>query len=165
MPEPLFNQVLQVAVVVRSVDAAVRKYADLYGIGPWMIYEFNPETVQNMIIMDEPVNYAMRLALADIGGVQWELIEPKDDTSIYAAFLREHGEGLHHVAFGVKDYNGAVERLRKMGHKVLQGGTWHDFTYTYVTTFNDLGVIAELYNPPPDFQWPAPDDVYPKAAK
>lgn len=44
---------------------------------------------------------------------------------------------------------------------MLQGGTWHDFTCTYLTTEKDLRVIAEIYNPPPDFKWPEPDAAYP----
>ncbi len=161
MKGPVFNKVLQVAVVVKDLDAAVKKYADEYGIGPWMIYEFNPRTVKDMIIRDERVDYAMRLALCDIGGVQWELIEPKDEKSIYAEFLRTHGEGLHHVALGVDNYEEAMKFFRAKGHKILQGGTWHGFTYTYLTTQDDLKFIAEIYNPPPDFEWPEPDAVYP----
>ncbi|MDA8212201.1 MAG: VOC family protein [Clostridia bacterium] len=163
MPEkPIFTSILQVAVVVKDCDASVRKYTDEYGIGPWSIYEFNPDTVDNMILRGKPQGYAMRLALAEIGGVQFELIEPKDDKSIYAEFLKQHGEGLHHVAFGVENYNKAMEFFGGKGHGILQGGTWHGFTYTYLTTQQDLGLIAEIYDPPPDFQWPEPDAVYPK---
>lgn len=124
---PIFTSVLQVAIVVKDCDAMVRKYADEYGIGPWTIYEFNPNTVDNMILHDKPQGYAMRLALANIGGVQWEIIEPKDDKSIYAKFLKEHGEGLHHVAFGVEDYDKAMEFFRAKGHHILQGGDLERF--------------------------------------
>lgn len=163
MPEkPIFTGILQVAVVVRDCDAAVRTYADKYGIGPWSIYDFNPDTVENMILHGERRDYAMRLALCDLGGVQFELIEPKDDKSIYAAFLNERGEGLHHLAFGVENYDKAMTFFRGLGHDILQGGTWHGFTYTYLTTQEDLGVIAEIYDVPPDFQWPEPVAVYPQ---
>lgn len=159
--EPVFTGVLQVGVVVDNVDAAVKKYADDYGIGPWTIYEFNPDTVKNMIVRNQRVDYAMRLALCDVGGVQWELIEPKDDKSIYYEFLKKHGPGLHHVAFGVKNYDKVMEAMRAAGKTILQGGTWHGFTYTYLTTEKDLGVIAEIYNVPEGFVWPKPDGVYP----
>lgn len=163
--KPIFMDVLQVAVVVKNLDEAVRTYYDEYGIGPWAIYEFNPETVKDMIIRDKREDYAMRLALCNIGKVQWELIEPKDDKSIYAEFLREHGEGLHHVAFAVEDYDKAMEFFRSKGHKILQGGTWHGFIYTYLTTEKDLKFIAEIYKPPEEFKWPKPDAVYPPGAK
>ncbi len=164
MPDkPIFTGILQVAVVVKDCDAAVRTYADKYGIGPWTIYDFNPDTVQNMILHGERQDYAMRLALCDVGGVQFELIEPQDDKSIYAAFLKEHGEGLHHLAFGVENYDKAMTFFRGLGHDILQGGTWHGFTYTYLTTQRDLGVIAEIYDVPAGFQWPEPVAVYPAA--
>lgn len=41
----------------------------------------------------------------------------------YAAFLKEHGEGLHHLAFGVANYNEAMTFFRALGHDILQGGT------------------------------------------
>lgn len=163
--EPIFKDVLQVAVVVKNLDESVKKYADEYGIGPWAIYDFNPETVKDMIIRDKKEGYAMRIALCNIGNVQWELIEPEDEKSIYAEFLREHGEGLHHVAFAVEDYDEAMKFFRSKGLKILQSGTWHDFIYTYLTTEDDLKIIAEIYKPPKDFEWPKPDAVYPPNAK
>ena len=159
--KPVFNKVLQIAVVVKDLDASMKRYADQFGIGPWVVFTFNPDTVKDMIIRDEKVDYAMKLALADIGGVQWELIEPLDDKSIYAEFLTKHGEGLHHVAFGVENYDEAMTFFREGGMGVLQGGTWHGFTYTYLDTQDKLATIAEIYNPPPDFQWPPPEATYP----
>ena len=44
MREPLFTETLQVSVIVRDLDAAMRTYVDEYGIGPWNVYEFNPGT-------------------------------------------------------------------------------------------------------------------------
>ena len=161
MKKPIFKSVLQVALVVKNLDETVRKYYDKYGIGPWKIYDFNPKTVKNMIIRDKKEDYAMRIALCDTLGVQWELIEPKDEKSIYAEFLHTHGEGLHHVAFGVDDYEEAMKFFRSIEHNILQGGTWFGLTYTYLTTEDDLKFIAEIYDMPSDFKWPKPDAVYP----
>lgn len=162
MPDrPIFTDVLQVAVVVQNLDKAMKNYWELYGIGPWIVYDFNPSTVSNMIIHDQRADYAMRLALCDVGKVQWELIEPLDDKSIYADFLKKHGEGLHHVALGVENYDQAMAYFRDKGIGVVQGGTWHDFTYTYLDTQDTFSTIAEIYNPPPDFVWPPADATYP----
>jgi hypothetical protein len=158
----MYNKVLQVAMVVKNCDEAVKLWADKYGIGPWNIYEFNPDTVNDMIIRGEKVDYAMRLALCDIGGVQWELIEPKDDKSIYAEFLKEKGEGLHHCAFGVDNYAEAVKFYEDKGLPVLQGGEWSGLTYTYLDSQKDLNLICEIYDIAEGFDWPEPQDVYPK---
>ena len=159
--KPMFNKVLQVAMVVKNCDEAVKLWADKYGVGPWKIYEFNPDTVSDMIIRGEKVDYAMRLALCDIGGVQWELIEPKDDKSIYAEFLKDKGEGLHHCAFGTESYQDAVKFYEDKGLPVLQGGEWEGLTYTYLDSQKDLNLIAEIYDLKPDFVWPEPLAVYP----
>ena len=91
MREPLFTETLQVSIVVRDLDAAMRTYVHEYGIGPWDVYEFNPSTVSDMRHRGEPVAWSWRLAIAQVGQVQWELVEPLDDESIYAQFLATTG--------------------------------------------------------------------------
>ena len=162
MPDPVFKGVLQVGVIVRDLDGAVRRYADEYGIGPWRIYEVNPETARNMTQDERPSGYAMRVALAMIGTVQWELIEPVDDESAYADFLRSHGEGLHHVALEVDDYGETVELLRRKGHRVLMGGQYQGATWAYLSTQGELGFVAELFDLTGVIEQ-TPDAVYPPA--
>ena len=95
-----------------------------------------------------------------VGSTQWELIEPLDDRSIYADFLAEKGEGLHHVAVGVRDYGDALDQLRAKGHAVLQGGLYNGVKFAYLSTDRDLGVITEIYDWPPGLKQ-EPDTVYP----
>ena len=156
----MFTETMQVSLVVRDLDAAMRTYVHEYGIGPWEIYEFNPETVSELVKDGEPAECAWRLAVTMVGSVQWELIEPLDDRSMYAEFLATKGEGLHHVAVGVPDYAEALGTLREKGRRVLQAGVYNGVTFSYLSTDEDLGVITEI------FDWPEghtqePDAVYP----
>jgi methylmalonyl-CoA/ethylmalonyl-CoA epimerase len=48
MREPVFTETLQVAIVVRDLQAAMRTYVRDYGIGPWDIYEFNPGNAKDL---------------------------------------------------------------------------------------------------------------------
>jgi methylmalonyl-CoA/ethylmalonyl-CoA epimerase len=146
MPEAIFKGVLQVGLVVRDLDAAVRTYADEYGIGPWKIYDVTPAVARNLTQYERPSSYSMRVALAMIGTVQWELIEPLDETGVYADFLRARGEGLHHVAFEVDDYAGAIDSLRDKGHRVLMGGQYQGASWAYLSTDEKLGVISEVFD-------------------
>lgn len=163
MREPLFTDTRQVAIVVRDLDASMRTYVEEYGIGPWQIFEFNPSTGGDMIVEDEPAEYAMRVAVANVGSVEWELIQPLDDRSIYAKFLSEKGEGLHHVAVGIRNYRETLETLRRRGHTIRQGGSFKGATFAYMSTDRDLGLITEIVD------WPegtahTPDAVYPPDA-
>jgi methylmalonyl-CoA/ethylmalonyl-CoA epimerase len=38
MREPVFNETVQLGIVVRDLEATVRRYVDDYGIGPWKAY-------------------------------------------------------------------------------------------------------------------------------
>ncbi len=163
MKEPLFTETHQIAIVVRDLDAALRTYVDDYGIGPWKIFEFNPATADSMILDDQPAEYAMRVAITNVGSVEWELIEPLDEKSNYAKFLAERGEGVHHVSVGVRSYDEAMKTLRSLGRTVRQGGGYKGVTFAYMSTDEDLRVITEIVD------WPAgathpPDAVYPPEA-
>ena len=160
MREPVFTETMQIALVVRDLDAAMRTYVYEYGIGPWEIYEFNPGTVADMTKDGEPAEFAFRLAVTMVGSVQWELIQPLDERSMYSEFLATKGEGLHHVAVAAPDYAGTRDALVAKGRRVLQSGLYNGVKFSYLSTDEDLGVITEI------FDWPAgheqePDAVYP----
>jgi methylmalonyl-CoA/ethylmalonyl-CoA epimerase len=160
MREPVFTETMQVALVVRDLEATMRTYVHEYGIGPWQIYEFNPETVTEMERDGEPAEYAFRLALALVGTTQFELIQPLDDRSIYAEFLTEKGEGLHHIALGVPNYGEALETMRAKGRRVLQSGFYNGARFAYLSTDEDLGFVTELLDLPAGLEQ-QPDAVYP----
>jgi hypothetical protein len=160
--EPVFTETLQISIVVRDLDAAMKTYVDDYGIGPWEVYEFNPDTVERMVLDDAPAEYRFRIAVTMVGSVQWELVQPLDDDSAAARFLAEKGGGLHHVAVGGKGYHETLAAMRANGRSVLQGGFYKGVTFAYLTTDEDLGLVTEI------FDWPEgleqqPDSVYPQA--
>ena len=86
MREPVFNETLQLGIVVRDLEATMRRYVDDYGIGPWKVYEFNAGNAEDFREYGQPVERSWRLAVAMVGQVQWELIEPLDEESVYARF-------------------------------------------------------------------------------
>jgi hypothetical protein len=162
MPEPAFTETIQIAVVVRDLEATMRTYVEDYGIGPWHIYEFNPDTVKDLREGGELVERSWRLALSQVGQMQWELIQPLDDESIYARFLAEKGEGLHHIGVAVESYEETIAALEAKGRSVVLGGEYGGLNFAYLGTDGDLGVITEIFSGAPgDDQ--KPDAVYPPA--
>lgn len=160
--KPEFKGVSQVGLVVKDCMATMRKYVNDYGIGPWAIYDFTPEVVQDMVIRGEPVKYAMRLAIATIGTFQIELIQPLDDKSIYSEFLKSHGDGVHHLLFDVDNFDQTVGFFQEKGFGILQGGCFSGARYSYFDTTEELGFITEIHHMPPNATLPEPDDFYPK---
>jgi hypothetical protein len=145
---------------VRDIEATMRNYVHEYGIGPWHVYEFNPDTVKDLRENGEPVERTWRLAISQVGQVQWELIQPLDDESIYARFLAEKGEGLHHIGMAVENYDETIAGLAEKGRHVVLGGEYGGLNFAYLGTDPDLGVITEIFSGAPgDDQ--KPDAVYP----
>ena len=149
MAPPVFTETIQIAIVVRDLDAAMRTYVHDYGIGPWEIYEFHPGNVADMREDGEPVERSWRLAIAMVGQVQWELIEPLDDDSVYARFLAETGGGLHHVGVAVPHFEETVAAQAERGNGVLLGGEYKGIRFAYLDTVGDLGVVTEIFSGAP----------------
>jgi Glyoxalase/Bleomycin resistance protein/Dioxygenase superfamily len=160
MREPVFTETLQVAIVVRDLEAAMRTYVHDYGIGPWDIYEFNPGNVKDLREYGQPVERSWRLAFAMVGQVQWELIEPLDDESVYARFLAEKGGGVHHLGVAAPRFDETVAAQAERGNGVALSGEFSGIRVAYLATDRELGLITEIFNgtPSPDLK---PDATYP----
>jgi len=147
------RQVLQVCVVVKDLQKTMERYWNLCGIGPWQIYTL---VSTNGAVRGKPESYSMKAAAAMIGDVTWELIQPLAGPSVYKEFLEEKGEGLHHVAVVVDDFDKAVSTLGS-----LMDGTIHGIKMAYLDTEKELGAIFEVADsldmdllPPPEATYP-----------
>ena len=118
--------------------------------------------VSNMRIHGQPMNYAMRVAMANMGGILLEIIEPLHGQNIYSEFLKEKGEGLHHVAFNVDNYDEAIAFFRDQGVHILQEGTWSGgFEFAYLDTNIVLPFVTEIFRIPKGWKSPPPEGTYP----
>jgi Glyoxalase/Bleomycin resistance protein/Dioxygenase superfamily len=149
MREPAFTETLQIGIVVRDLDETMRRYADDFGIGPWEIHEFNPKNTEGLHEYGQPVERSWRLAATMVGQVQWELIEPLDDASNYARFLAAKGEGVHHIAVAVTDYDGSLADQVARGREAVLSGEFRGIKVAYLPTEGDLGVILETFGRDP----------------
>ncbi len=48
-----------------------------------------------------------------------ELLQATSDESAITKFIEKRGEGIHHVAYSVKDIHAEMKRLRKEGFRLL----------------------------------------------
>jgi methylmalonyl-CoA/ethylmalonyl-CoA epimerase len=144
-----FVETTQIGIVVRDLDATLRRYIDDYGIGPWELYEFNPATAQDLREYEQPVARSWRLAVTMVGHVMWELIEPLDSESVYARFLAEKGEGVHHIAVATPSFDDMVASQTDRGKALVLSGTFSGAKVAYLPTDGELGVIMEIFSGAP----------------
>lgn len=158
-----FGSVDQVAVVVRDLDRAMERYVNEFGIGPWTVYTFDPSWIRDMTFRGREQGYTMKLALADVNGTMYELIEPVQGPNSYEEFLEERGEGLHHLGYFVNDLDVAIHHMEGKGYALLQSGrgigTAGDGGYAYFETEGTLGCIVETIELPQEM--PEPERTYP----
>ncbi len=152
--EPVFTETMQIGIVVRDLDASLRRYVDDYGIGPWQVHEFDPEDAEDLHEYGQPVGRSgrgavTRFAIATVGRVMWELIEPLDEDSVWARFLAEKGEGVHHIAVATPNFDDAVAEQAKRGNDLVLCGTFGGVELAYLPTDHDLGVIVEIFEGTP----------------
>ena len=133
----------QIGVVVEDVDRTIAFYESTFGLGPWDIREVGAPNVWDR---GEEKQIKARLAFADFGQVEIELIQILEGDSLHLAFLREHGEGLHHLGFFVKDFAAKLEQAKAMGFEVLQVDPFGQ-AYAYLDTRQPGGIIFELIAP------------------
>ena len=121
---PLFHKVRQIAFVVEDVRATVKLLADQYGLGPFLMVNFGDcqDGKEFIPVEDAVVNgkaigtYGVHMAACDIGDLQIELLQPVGDEDLLAAYLREHGPGLHHICVETtEDYETADARIKGAG--------------------------------------------------
>lgn len=149
----IYGHVVQVGWVVKDLDRVV-DYWEKLGV----------KNIRRPGVMEFPdVTYrgkktpiSMKMAFADIGGVQIEWIQPVNGKSDYDEFLERHDDGIHHLAFAVSSPEQMEEQLRyfkSKGVDVIQRGSWEGTKgkglFAYLDTAERGGGITfELaYNP------------------
>ncbi len=134
----------QVGIVVRDVGKAMDYYRDTFGLGPWAVFDGEPETC---VDRGREISFKGRMAMAQAGPVQVELIQILEGEGIHTEFLREHGEGIHHLGFFVNNLAQRLEAAGEAGIEVLQRGPLKQIgltiEYAYLDTAGTGGVIIE----------------------
>ncbi|MGI9287522.1 MAG: VOC family protein, partial [Pseudomonadales bacterium] len=80
----------------------------------------------------------------NIGNVELEVIEPQDEESVYAQFLRDKGSGIHHVMFATPDYDKCSARMAANNVAVIGSGELQNTRFQMFNTEKDLGLICEI---------------------
>ena len=83
----------------------MEQYTKLLGWGPWNVYRHEPPRLHDTVVRGEQVDYTMLGAETHVGDMGFELLQPLEGPSIYREWLDEHGEGLHHVAVMLHDFD------------------------------------------------------------
>jgi len=128
----MIKKIDHVGIAVRSLDEAIKVWE---GLG------LKVEEIEE--VPDQKV----RTAIIHVGESRIELLEPTAEDSPIAKFIAKRGEGIHHIALGVDDIEGHLEKLKEAGYRLIDekprigaGGAKIAFVHPKAVT----GVLLEL---------------------
>ena len=135
------GRIHHVAIVVKSIEAALPLYRDLLGLPLETIMDIESDHV--------------RIAFLGVGESKVELVEPTDDTTGVARFLANKGEGFHHVCFEVANLTEELTRLGIDGVELIDSsprrGAEGPVAFLHPRSCN--GVLVELIEAPGGPAW------------
>lgn len=125
--------------VLDHLGIAVRSLADAKAIYEKLGLQLSGEEV----VVGENV----RVVMVPVGETRLELLEPTSDDSVIGKFIAKRGEGLHHVSIRVPDLEGAVQKLKAKGTRLVSdeikvGAGGH--RYIFIHPSSTSGVLIEL---------------------
>ncbi len=103
----------QIAVVCHDLQKTMEQYTTLLGWGPWNVYRHEPPRLHETVVNGVPTEYTMLGAETHVGDMGFELLQPLEGPSIYRDWLEQHGEGLHHVAVMLHDFDESTELKKR----------------------------------------------------
>lgn len=136
MSAPRIGAIHHVAVVVRSIDASLPRYRELFGLEPDAPPADFPAQRVRLVFLPTGPDVAARI----------ELIQPLDEESGVARYLATRGEGIHHVCFVTDDLPAELDRLAEAEAELIdrqpRPGAHGDVAFVHPRTLD--GVLWEL---------------------
>lgn len=141
------GKINQICEVTWNLEKTAERYWKNFGFGPWYFWDMCPPNLHDYYYKGVKVEAAFRIALAQIGPIQYELTQPLYGMGIHREFLEKRGEGVHHLKVFVDDVPKAKEEFKKKGIFVIQEGRygpedWHVF----LDTEKEFGTLWEIGN-------------------
>lgn len=127
------SHIEHLGIAVKSIEAQLPYYEQILGVKCYNIEE----------VADQKV----KTAFFKIGQTKIELLEPTSEDSTIAKFIEKKGEGIHHIAFAVKDVQSAIDEAQAKGIRAIdtapRGGA-EGLRIAFLHPKSTNGVLTEL---------------------
>ena len=99
------KKIEHIGIAVSNLKKANKLYANLLGKQPYKTESVSTEGVITSFFQS--------------GNTKIELLEGVGDDNAISKFIKNKGEGIHHIAFEVDDIILEIKRLKKLGFKII----------------------------------------------
>ncbi|ALI36918.1 Glyoxalase/Bleomycin resistance protein/Dioxygenase superfamily protein [Candidatus Nitrosocosmicus oleophilus] len=126
-----------IAIAVNDANKALENYKKILKI--------------DNIDVEEVPNEKVKVVMLNLEDTRLELIEPLEDSSPISKFLKERGEGIHHIAITADEIENDVNHAKENGMRFLgelrTGSYGRKITFIHPKSLN--GVLVEFCQAPP----------------
>lgn len=142
MTQALFGRINQIGYLVDDLDAAIARWTDRLGVGPWTVFR---NVSLNGRYRGQETMVTMDVALGYQGDMQIELILVTNDApSPYRDASGKRILGAHHIAWLVDDRDAAVAKVVAKGLKIAFEAENPGTRVAYMESDDDPGVLYEF---------------------
>ena len=136
-----FSRIHHVAIIVRDIEASLALYRDILGLPLEMVLPIEADGVT--------------IAFLAIGESKIELVQPTDPDTGVARFLRQQGEGFHHVCVETPDVDAALRDLAQRGVELIDATARRgaEGPVAFLHPRSCHGVLVELIEAPDGPAW------------
>jgi methylmalonyl-CoA/ethylmalonyl-CoA epimerase len=127
------SHIEHIGIAVKDLDSAINFYERVLGLSCYNIE----------IVPDQKV----RTAFFKVGQTKIELLESTDPEGPIGKFIDKRGEGVHHIAFAVKDIEHQLEVLDGEGVQLIDSKPRkgaEDLEIAFIHPRSSSGVLIEL---------------------
>ncbi len=138
-----WERTYQIGIVVKDLDEAIAHF-ERAGIGPFV--EGPSEAAFDRRVHGEPTDAEVRGALAQMGPIEFELLQPVRGRSIQQEALDEKGEHALHLCAYTDDLQSEITRMTAAGFRVISEGKLLDGgSFAYFETRAVGGLVLEFH--------------------
>ncbi len=99
------SHIEHIGIAVKNLDEAIKYYEEVLNLKCYAIEEVEDQKVKT--------------AFFKVGDTKIELLEPTSPESPIAKFIEKKGEGIHHIAFAVKDISNSIKEVESKGINLI----------------------------------------------
>ena len=99
------KKIEHIGIAVSNLEKANKLYSNILGIKPYKMEEVEVEGVITSFFKTS--------------NTKIELLQGYSENNAISKFIKNRGEGLHHIAFEVKDILFEIKRLKKLGFNII----------------------------------------------
>ncbi len=120
------------------------RWVNELGVGPFFLTDYQPGTFEDITYHGEPADLAMKVAIAQAGNVQIELIEPQTERCAYRDSVPKGQMGFHHMCVWTLDFAADHKYMTDLGYAAANTGKVGAVEFAYFDTRPLTGCMLEV---------------------